>query len=128
LGPNGRLIADLVPELRLIIGEQPRVPELPPQDAQRRFQLVFRRFIDVFARPEHPLAIFLDDLQWLDVATLDLIEALLTQPDVKHFLLIGAYRDNEVDATHPLKSRLDAIKNAGANMEVITLALSPLNT
>ena len=122
LGPNGRLIADLVPELRLIIGEQPPVPELPPQDAQRRFQLVFRRFIDVFARPEHPAAIFLDDLQWLDVATLDLIEALLTQPDVKHLLLIGAYRDNEVDATHPLKSRLDAIKNAGANMEVITLA------
>jgi serine/threonine protein kinase len=71
LGPNGLLIADLVPELRLIIGDQPPVPELPPQDAQRRFQLVFRRFIDVFARPEHPLAIFLDDLQWLDVATLD---------------------------------------------------------
>src|ERR1700716_2591977 len=73
LGPNGRLMVDLVPELKLIIGEQPPVPDLPPQDAQRRFQLVFRRFIGVFARPEHPLALFLDDLQWLQAATLDLL-------------------------------------------------------
>src|SRR5260370_42248529 len=71
LGPNGRLMTDLVPELKLIIGDQPPVPELPPQDAQRRFQLVFRRFIGVFARPDHPLVLFLDDLQWLDAATLD---------------------------------------------------------
>ena len=70
---------DLVPELKLIIGEQPPVPDLPPQDAQGRFQLVFRRFIGVFARPEHPLALFLDDLQWLDAATLDLLEDLLTR-------------------------------------------------
>jgi hypothetical protein len=73
LGPNGLLIVDLVPELKLIIGEQPPVPELPPRHAQARFQLVFRRFIGVFARPEHPLALFLDDLQWLDGATLDLL-------------------------------------------------------
>ncbi len=66
LGPNGQLMVDLVPELKLIIGEQPPVPELPPQQAQSRFQLVFRRFLGVFARPEHPLALFLDDLQWLD--------------------------------------------------------------
>jgi serine/threonine protein kinase len=70
VGPNGRLMIDIVPELKIIVGEQPAVPELPPQDAQRRFQLVFRRFIDVFASPEHPLALFLDDLQWLDAATL----------------------------------------------------------
>ena len=74
LGPNARLIVDLVPEVKLIIGEPPPVPELPPQDARRRFQLVFRRFLGVFARPEHPLALFLDDLQWLDAATLDLVE------------------------------------------------------
>ncbi len=79
LGPNGRLIVDLVPELKFIIGEQPPVTELPPQDSQARFQLVFRRFIGVFARQEHPLALFLDDLQWLDAATLDLIEDLLTR-------------------------------------------------
>jgi PAS domain S-box-containing protein len=122
LGPNGRLMVDLVPELNLVIGEQPPVPELSPQDAQRRFQLVFRRFIGVFARPEHPLALFLDDLQWLDAATLDLLEDLLTQTDVQHLLLIGAYRDNEVDAAHPLMRKLEAIKNEGAKVEEITLA------
>ena len=122
LGPNGRLIVDLVPELTLLIGEQPPVPELPPQDAQRRLQLVFRRFIGVFARPEHPLALFLDDLQWLDAATLDLLEDLLTRSDLQHLLLIGAYRDNEVTAAHPLKRRLDAIKTAGGTVAEITLA------
>ena len=122
LGPNGRLMIDLVPELKLIIGDQPPVPELPPQDAQRRFQLVFRRFIGVFARPEHPLALFLDDLQWLDAATLDLLEDLLTRSDLQHFMLIGAYRDNEVDAVHPLRQKLDAVKNAGAKVAEITLA------
>jgi PAS domain S-box-containing protein len=122
LGPNGRLMVDLVPELKLIIGDQPPVPELPPQGAQRRFQLVFRRFIGVFARPEHPLALFLDDLQWLDAATLDLLEDLLTRSDLQHFMLIGAYRDNEVDAVHPLRQRLDAVKNAGAKVAEITLA------
>ena len=71
LGPNGQLMVNLIPELALVIGEQPPVPDLPPQDAQNRFQMVFRRFLGVFARPEHPLALFLDDLQWLDAATLD---------------------------------------------------------
>ena len=122
LGPNGQLMVDLVPELKLIIGEQAPVPELPPQDAQRRFQLVFRRFLSVFARPEHPLALFLDDLQWLDAATLDLLEDLLTQPDVRHLLLIGAYRDNEVTSTHPLMRTLDAVRTAGARVEEIRLA------
>jgi PAS domain S-box-containing protein len=122
LGPNGLLIVDLVPELKLIIGEQPPVPDLPPQDAQGRFQLVFRRFISVFARPEHPLALFLDDLQWLDAATLDLLEDLLTRPDVRHLLLIGAYRDNEVTSTHPLIRKLDAIRQAGAIVREIVLA------
>src|SRR5260221_8746702 len=74
LDPNGRLMVDLVPELKFILGEQPPVPDLQLLDAQRRFKLVFRRFIGVFARPEHPLALFLDDLQWLDSATLDVIE------------------------------------------------------
>jgi PAS domain S-box-containing protein len=122
LGPNGRLMVDLVPELKFIIGEQPPVPDLPPQDAQRRFQLVFRRFISVFARPEHPLALFLDDVQWLDAATLDLLEDLLTRPDVQHVMLIGAYRDNEVNAAHPLVRTLDAIRHAGATVQEIILA------
>src|ERR1700731_1203680 len=122
LGPNGRLIIDLVPELKLIVGDQPPVPELPPHDAQRRFQLVFRRFLAVFARPEHPLALFLDDLQWLDSATLDLIDNLLTQPDVQHLMLIGAYRDNEVNSAHPLVRKLEAIRNAGSSVHDIVLA------
>ena len=121
LDPNGRLIVDLVPELKHVIGEQPPVPELPPQEAQRRFQLVFRRFISVFARPEHPLALFLDDLQWLDAATLDLLEDLLTSTDLQHLMLIGAYRDNEVNATHPLVRKLDVIRQAGAAVQDIVL-------
>jgi PAS domain S-box-containing protein len=122
LGPNGRLMIDLVPELKLIIGEQPPVPGLPPQDAQARFQLVFRRFIGVFARREHPLALFLDDLQWLDLATLNLLEDLLRQPDVQHLMLIGAYRDNEVNSSHPLMRKLEAIRQAGAIVQEIILA------
>src|SRR5207344_2131447 len=117
LGPNGQLIVNLVPELELVIGKQPPVAELPPQDSQNRFQMVFRRFLGVFARKEHPLALFLDDLQWLDASTLDLLEDLLTHPDVQHLLLIGAYRDNEVDAAHPLTRKLDAIRRAGARVQ-----------
>src|SRR4029077_7105976 len=122
LGPNGQLMVDMVPELKLIIGEQASVPELPPQDAQRRFRLVFRRFLAVFAQSQHPLALFLDDLQWVDAATLDLLEDLLTQADVRHVLLIGAYRDNEVDSAHPLLRKLDAIRRAGATVQDIVLA------
>jgi predicted ATPase/signal transduction histidine kinase len=122
LNPNGRLMVDLVPELELIIGGQPPVPQLSPQDALRRFRLVFRRLIGVFARPEHPLALFLDDLQWLDTATLDLLEDLLTRSDLQHLILIGAYRDNEVTSAHPLMRRLDAIRDAGGRVAEITLA------
>ena len=122
LGPNGQLIVDLIPELKLVIGEQGPVPELPPQQAQSRFQRMFKRFIGVFARPEHPLVLFLDDLQWLDAATLDLLEDLLARSDLKHLMLIGAYRDNEVDAAHPLMRMLDAIKSAGETVTEITLA------
>ncbi|HTO63017.1 MAG TPA: AAA family ATPase [Bradyrhizobium sp.] len=122
LGPNGRLVVGLIPELQLIIGEQPPVSELPPQQAQRRFHLVLRRFIGLFAGAEHPLALFLDDLQWADAATLDLVEDLLTGSDLQHLMLIGAYRDNEVDAAHPLRRKVEAIKNAGAKVEQITLA------
>jgi PAS domain S-box-containing protein len=122
VGPNGQLIVDLVPELKLIIGDQPPVPELPPQDAQGRFQLVFRRFISVFARPEHPLALFLDDLQWLDAATLDLMEDLLNRSDMRHLMLIGAYRNNEVNPSHPLMRKLEAMRQAGAILQDIVLA------
>ena len=121
LGPHARLMTDLIPELQLIVGDPPPVPELDPHQAQRRFQLVFRRFIGVFATQEHPLALFLDDLQWLDAATLDLLEDLLTRPDLRHLLLIGAYRNNEVDASHPLMRKLHAVRNAGAKFDEVAL-------
>src|SRR5580692_3309102 len=124
LDPNGQLIVDLVPELEFIIGEQPPVPEVQPHDEQARFQLLFRRFISVFARAEHPLALFLDDLQWLDAATLDLLEDLLTRTDVQHLLLIGAYRNNEVNPAHPLVRKLETIRLAGATVHEISI--SPL--
>ncbi|QCP48886.1 PAS domain S-box protein [Trinickia violacea] len=124
LGPNAGLVVDLVPEVAHIVGQPAPAPELPPQDARQRFQLVFRRFIEVFARPEHPLVLFLDDLQWLDVATLDLIEDLLNRSHPQNLLLIGAYRDNEVDSAHPLMRKLDAIRAAGG--KVATIALAPL--
>jgi PAS domain S-box-containing protein len=122
LGPNAGLMVDLIPELKLLIGQPPPVPELPPQDTQRRFQRVLRHFIGVFARPEHPLALFLDDLQWLDAATLDLLEHLVTRPDLRNLLLIGAYRDNEVTPAHPLMRKLEVIRKAGAPVQQIVLA------
>ena len=117
VGPNGQLIVNLIPEVEFVIGKQPPVPDLPPQDAQNRFQMVLRRFLGVFARPEHPLALFLDDLQWLDAATLELLEHLVTDPDVRHVLLVGAYRDNEVSPSHPLMRTLEAIRKAGARTQ-----------
>src|SRR5207249_9848850 len=108
--------------LEFIIGKQPPVPDLPAQDAQNRFQMVFRRFLGVFSRPEHPLALFLDDLQWLDTATLDLLEHLVTHSDVQHLLLIGAYRDNEVSPSYPLMRTLEVIRTAGARVHEIVLA------
>src|SRR6202023_2688012 len=128
LGPNGQLIVNLVPALELVIGRQSPVPELPPHEAQNHFQMVFRRFLGVFARKEHPLALFLDDLQWLDRATLDLLEHLVTHSEVRHLLLIGAYRDNEVGPTHPLLRTLEAIRKAGARVREIALTPSPLDT
>jgi PAS domain S-box-containing protein len=121
VGPNGQLIVSLIPEVEFILGKQPPVPELPPRDAQNRFQLVFRCFLGAFAKPEHPLALFLDDLQWLDAATLELLEHLITGPEVRHLLLVGAYRNNEVSSSHPLTRTLDAIRKAGATMREIVL-------
>jgi PAS domain S-box-containing protein len=122
LGPNGQLIVNLIPEIELLIGKQSPVPDLAPQDASNRFQLVFRRLIGVFARPEHPLVLFLDDLQWLDPATLTLLADLVTRPEAGSLLLVGAYRDNEVSPSHPLMQTLGAIRGAGAPVHDIVLA------
>ncbi|MCU1758789.1 AAA family ATPase [Pseudomonas sp. 14P_8.1_Bac3] len=122
LGPNAQLITDLIPELKHIIGEPQPVPPFEPQQAQRRFLRVLRRFIGVFAKAEHTLALFLDDLQWVDAATLELIQSLLSSSELGHLMLIGAYRGNEVDDSHPLARKLDVIKGSGSKIEEIILA------
>jgi PAS domain S-box-containing protein len=121
LDSNGALAVELIPELELIIGEQPALLEVPPSAAKARNQLALRRLVGVFARPEHPLALFLDDMQWLDAATLDLLEYLLEQPGCQHLLVVGAYRDNEVDAAHPLMRKLSAIRGRGTPVHEIAL-------
>ncbi|MBE7552050.1 MAG: PAS domain S-box protein [Anaerolineales bacterium] len=122
LGENGQVIIDLIPELEWMIGPQPPVPELSGMAAQNRFNLLFQRFIQVFAAPHHPLVIFLDDLQWADLASLKLLRLLLSDTQASYLLLLGAYRDNEVPPTHPLRLTLDEMKKTGAMLNTITLA------
>jgi PAS domain S-box-containing protein len=124
VGANGQLIVNLVPELELIIGSQSPVADLPPQDAKNRFQIVFRRFLSAFATREHPLALFLDDLQWVDGATLELLEHLLLHPEVQHVLLIGVYRDNEVGPAHALTRTLATVRAAGTKL--LEIVLTPI--
>ena len=121
LGPNGQVIVQVIPEVELIVGPQPALPELPPAEAQNRFNMVFERFVRTFAAADHPLAIFLDDLQWADAPSLRLLELLMSDGDTKYMFLIGAYRDNEVDGAHPLTFTLDEMKKASAVVHRITL-------
>jgi serine/threonine protein kinase len=123
--PNGQLLIDLIPEFELIIGKQTPVPDLPPAQALNRFHAVFGRFLGACAREEHPLALFIDDLQWLDAATIRLLEYLFAGPDLRYFLLVGAYRDNEVPPAHPVMLMVDSIRQTGAIMS--TIVLKPLS-
>ncbi|MBW4564361.1 MAG: AAA family ATPase [Mojavia pulchra JT2-VF2] len=127
LGTNGQVIIDVIPEIEQIIGSQPMVPQLGASESQNRFNRVFHQFIHVFTKPEHPLVIFLDDLQWADSASLKLIELIMTEPDSKYLLLIGAYRDNEVSATHPLLNTLEKIQRAGTIINNIVLQPLDIN-
>ncbi|WP_437999498.1 AAA family ATPase [Sorangium sp. So ce185] len=121
LGQSGQVLVDLLPELELIIGPQPPVPELGAAESQNRLDLVFQSFLRVFATAEHPLVLFLDDLQWADLASLRLLTLLLSDPERGHLLVIGAYRDDEVDAGHPLSAARAELRKAGASMVEITL-------
>ncbi|MEL7332812.1 MAG: AAA family ATPase, partial [Cyanobacteria bacterium J06560_2] len=120
LGENGQVIVDVVPELSLLIGQQPPAPELASSESQNRFHRLLEQFIQVFATQSHPLVVFLDDLQWADLASLDLI-AQLMQQESGHLLLLGAYRDNEVSAAHPLMLMVDRLSQADRSLETITL-------
>jgi predicted ATPase/signal transduction histidine kinase len=122
--PNGELIINLIPELEFVIGKQPAVPDLALQEAQARFQMVFRRFLAAFAGPEHPLALFLDDLQWVDDATLELVADLVFEQEIRYVLLIGAYRNNEVGPSHPVERMLAGMRQRESNVREI--ALRPL--
>lgn len=121
LGTNGQLLIDVIPELEQIIGPQPPVVELSGQAAQHRFNRLFQNFIQVFATPQHPLVLFLDDLQWADLASLQLVTLLLGDLQCPHLLLIGAYRDNEVSPAHPLLLTLDSLRQSGTTVSTITL-------
>ncbi|UCF90470.1 MAG: AAA family ATPase, partial [Desulfobacterales bacterium] len=122
LGPNGRIIIDVIPEFELIVGSQLPVPALGPVERQNRFNLVFQNFIQVFCRSEQPLTIFLDDLQWADAASLKLIELMMTDRKLRHLLVLGAYRDNEVDTDHPLFQIQESLTRKGASIDRISLA------
>ncbi len=125
LGPNGRLVVDLIPQLERVIGEQPAVTEMPPSEARARFLAVFRSFVSVFGRPGQPLVLFLDDLQWMDPGSMTLLMELTTHPEVHNLLLIGSYRDNEVDSAHPLALTIESIRGAGC--PVCDIVLTPLS-
>ncbi|HEX2543678.1 MAG TPA: AAA family ATPase [Ramlibacter sp.] len=122
LGAQGQLLVDLIPQLELVIGKQPPAPRLPAQDAHRAFQAVVQRFLAVFATADHPLVLFLDDLQWLDAATLELVQEILANGQRGHLLLVGSYRDNEVGPLHPLRRKIEAVRAAGAPVHEIVLA------
>jgi predicted ATPase/anti-sigma regulatory factor (Ser/Thr protein kinase) len=121
LGTNGQLIVNMVPELALVIGTQPPIGDLSPTDAQARFHAVLRGFISVFATAEHPLVLFLDDLQWTDSATLEALEHVLASDEIRHLLVVGAYRDNEVDAAHPLVQMLERLRARPRRLREIVL-------
>ncbi|MEP0925335.1 PAS domain S-box protein [Leptolyngbya sp. ST-U4] len=130
LGSNGQIIIDVIPEVEFIIGKQPPVPEVGATEAQNRFNLTFQKFVRAFCAKEHPLVIFLDDLQWIDSATLKLIELILLDAQIQYLFLIGAYRDNELAPTHPLVLTLESLRNQGAVFQEITLTpltLEPLS-
>ncbi|MDC0709073.1 trifunctional serine/threonine-protein kinase/ATP-binding protein/sensor histidine kinase [Stigmatella sp. ncwal1] len=121
---SGQLLVDLVPQLELVVGKQPALPALTPAESQHRFDWLFQRFLGVLSTPAHPLVIFLDDLQWADMASLRLIQHLFTHPDTPPLLMIGAYRDNEVSPSHPLMLARQELHKAGA--WVAELRLEPL--
>ena len=122
LGDNGQVLIDVMPELEAIIGPQPPVPELSGSAAQNRFNLLFEKFIAIFATQDHPLVMFLDDLQWVDSASLNLLNVLMADNRTGYLLLLGAYRDNEVFAAHPLMLALADLEKQNTTLSTITLA------
>ncbi|WP_437863086.1 protein kinase domain-containing protein [Sorangium sp. So ce363] len=124
LGQYGRVVTDLCPDLELVIGPQPELPATSASEAKNRLALLIRRFLSVFSREDAPLVMFFDDLQWADLASLDLLGRLLMDMDARHLCVVGAYRDEEVDAAHPLTATIGTLREAG--IEPFKLTLGPL--
>ncbi|MEM9245986.1 MAG: serine/threonine-protein kinase PknK, partial [Cyanobacteria bacterium P01_F01_bin.153] len=125
IGNNGQVLTDVIPELEHVIGPQPAASQLSGNAAQNRFNVLFQKFIGVFTSPTHPLVIFLDDLQWADPASLNLMKVLMGEGSNGYLLLLGAYRDNEVFPAHPLMVMLDKAEEQRTVLS--TIALSPLS-
>jgi PAS domain S-box-containing protein len=121
VGTNGQVIVDMIPQLELIIGKQQPVPELPPPEAENRFNTVTQRFIGALSDDDNPVILFLDDLHWADPASLNLLQILTHSPDLRYMLLMGAYRDNEVDESHPLNTMIEKLHIPGEELFFITL-------
>ncbi len=121
VGPNGQVISGVIPEVELIIGPQPAVEEVGPIESRNRFYIVFCKFIRVFCSAEHPLVVFLDDVQWADSASLKLMELIITDDDIRFLFLIAAYRDNEVGPTHPFMVTLENLRDQAAPITQIGL-------
>ena len=113
LGNEGQVMVDLIPALEFITGPQPPLADLGGLKAQNRLTYLFRKFVKVLAHKNHPIVLFIDDLQWADSASLNLIESLMQDVEIKHLLVIGAYRSNEVDLTHPIMHTCEVVKKAG---------------
>ena len=125
LGANTRIITEVIPEVEHIVGEQEPVASLPPGESENRFSLVFRRFVGAFAIPEHPLVIFLDDLQWADTATLKLLEMIVQDHEIKSLLLICSYLDDEVSEAHPIMETMDILRDSSTSVSHFHLGPLP---
>lgn len=121
LGKNAAVMTEIIPELETLIGKQPPVDELPPMEAENRFSMVFREFVSIFARKEHPLVVFLDDLQWAGMACIGLVNYLIYEANLHSLLFIGAYRDNEVGGSSPLTRIIEGMGEYKANKTHISL-------
>ncbi len=125
LGESCQVLVEVLPELELLLGPQPTPPEVPPTESEQRLQLLFQRFVGALAGAEHPLVLFVDDLQWADLATIRLFQSLVQAQEISHLLLIGAWRDNEVDSIHPWHSTLAQLKSSGTS--IVELELQALH-
>mgnify|MGYP000937134844 FL=1 len=125
LGPNCQVIIDIIPELEMIVGPQPAVLKLEPKESENRFKIEFQNFLSVFCRSEHPITIFLDDIQWADIFSLKLLEFMLFDPDTRFLLVIVSFREEEVDKSHPFVTTLNTLR--GHDIPIKTINLQPLS-